>query len=138
MRTDYRLLAAVVAPLLLVWWVPPWDSPIPGGGLPDAIVFCLSVAVLEEIIFRGGIQVWLLRKSNFRSSLWGLSHANWATSSIFAVAHIWQHSWWLVPGYLAVSLVLGYFRERYNGIRVPVALHGYYNLALLLLPRIFS
>jgi membrane protease YdiL (CAAX protease family) len=31
--------------------------------------------------------------------------------------------------------VLGYFRERYNGILVPVALHAYYNLALLLLPR---
>ena len=40
----------------------------------------------------------------------------------------------LVSGYLAVSLMLGYFRERYNGIVVPVALHAYYNLALLFIP----
>jgi membrane protease YdiL (CAAX protease family) len=42
------------------------------------------------------------------------------------------------PGYLAVSLVLGYFRERYHGIPVPVVLHAWYNLALLFLPRLLS
>lgn len=109
-----------------------------GGGFSGAIVFCIAIAVLEEVIFRGGIQGWLLRGTVFRLKLFGFSRANWATSSIFAAAHVWQHPLLLVPGYLAVSLVLGYFRERYDGIRVSAALHVYYNLALLLAPRFFS
>jgi uncharacterized protein len=133
-RTDYRLLAAVIAPLLLVWWIPPWDRSILAQGLPGAIVLCLSIAVLEEVIFRGGIQGGLLRNEIFKISLLGLSRANWLTSLLFAVAHLWQHPLVLVPGYFAVSLVLGYFRERYNGILVPVALHAWFNLVLLILP----
>jgi membrane protease YdiL (CAAX protease family) len=60
------------------------------------------------------------------------------TSSLFALAHVWQHPAVLVPGYFVVSLVLGYFRERYKGILVPIALHAWYNLALLFLPRLLS
>lgn len=132
------MLVAVIAPLVLGQWLPLWDSSVLKEGLHGAIVFCLSIAVLEEVIFRGGVQGWLLRKSIFKTGLLGLSRANWLTSLIFAAAHVWQHPFELVPGYLAVSLVLGYFRERYNGILVPVALHAYYNLALLFLPRFLS
>ena len=138
MRTDYRLIAAVIAPLLLGSWLPPWDDSILAWGLSGAIIFGVSIAVVEEVIFRGGIQAWLLRKNIFKISLLGLSRANWLTSSLFAAAHVWQHPLVLVPGYLAVSLVLGYFRERYNGILVPVLLHAWYNLALLFVPRLSS
>ncbi|MBI5890665.1 MAG: CPBP family intramembrane metalloprotease [Nitrosomonadales bacterium] len=48
----------------------------------------------------------------------------------FALAHLWQHPALLFPGYFAVSLVLGYFRERYGGVLVPILLHSYYNLGL--------
>ncbi len=135
---DYRLIAAAVAPLLLSPWLPFWDEAIYAWGLSGAIVFCVSVAVLEEVIFRGGIQGWLLQKTVFKRITLGLSRANWTTSSLFALAHLWQHSWTLIPGYFAVSLVLGYFRERYKGIAVPVALHVWYNLVLLFLSGIFS
>ena len=138
MRADYRLLVAVIAPLLVWPWIPPWEDSILGEGLFGATVLCVSIAVLEEVLFRGGIQGWLLGKAGFRRSSLGFSRANWLTSSLFAVAHVWQHPFVLVPGYLAVSLVLGYFRERYNGILVPVALHAWYNLALLFLPVLFS
>ena len=111
---------------------------IQAKGLSGAIVFGVSIAVLEEVIFRGGIQGGLLRKEIFKSKLLGLSRANWLTSSLFAVAHVWQHPLVLVPGYLVVSLVLGYFRERYNGILVPVLLHAWYNLALLFLPGLLN
>jgi membrane protease YdiL (CAAX protease family) len=133
-RTDIRLIVAVVVPLLIGVWLPPWDSAVFSEGWLGAIVFCISIAVLEEVIFRGGIQGGLLRKVFFRISLLGLSRANWLTSAIFALAHIWWHPLRLVPGYLVVSLVLGYFRERYNGILVPVLLHAYYNLILLFIP----
>jgi membrane protease YdiL (CAAX protease family) len=137
-RADYRLLVAVIAPLLVWPWIPPWEDSILGEGVFGATVLCVSIAVLEEVLFRGGIQGWLLGKAGFRRSSLGFSRANWLTSSLFAVAHVWQHPFVLVPGYLAVSLVLGYFRERYNGILVPVALHAWYNLALLFLPVLFS
>lgn len=102
--------------------------------MSGAVVFAVSVAVLEEVIFRGGIQGGLLRREVFKLKLLGLSRANWLTSSLFALLHVWQHAALLVPGYFAVSLVLGYFRERYKGITVPVALHAWYNLVLLFLP----
>jgi membrane protease YdiL (CAAX protease family) len=134
---DYRLVAAAIAPLLLGPWVPRWDDSVIARGLTGAIVSVVSIAVMEEVIFRGGIQSWLLRKRVFKiDTTLGLSRANWLTSSLFAAAHIWQHPLALVPGYLAVSLVLGYFRERYNGIRVPVALHAYFNLVPLFLPKL--
>lgn len=137
MRTDLRLLAAAVAPLLVWPWIPVWDESVFSAGWAGAVVFCVSVAVLEEVIFRGGIQGWLLQRASFKRSTAGLSRANWATSSLFALAHVWLHPVWLAPGYFAVSLVLGHFRERYHGILVPVALHAWYNLVLLFLPEIF-
>jgi membrane protease YdiL (CAAX protease family) len=137
-RTDYRLIAAVIAPLLLGPWLPPWDDSIFVWGLSGAVIFGASVAVVEEVIFRGGFQTWLLRKNVFKISLLGLSQANWLTSSLFAAVHIWQHPLVLVPGYFFVSLVLGYFRDRYKGIPVPVALHAWYNLVLLFLPGLLS
>jgi membrane protease YdiL (CAAX protease family) len=137
-RPDLRLLAAALAPLLVWQWIPPWDVSIFSKGWAGAVVFCVSVAVLEEVIFRGGIQGWLLQKAYFKSSISGFSRANWATSSLFAFAHVILHPAWLVPGYFAVSLVLGYFRERYRGILVPVLLHAYYNLVLLFFPQFFG
>ena len=54
MRIDFRLLAAVIAPLLVCPWIPPWDSSILEAGLTGAIIICISIAVVEEVIFRGG------------------------------------------------------------------------------------
>lgn len=134
MTLDRRLLAAAIVPLLVVWWVPPWADVVLGEGLAAAVLFVTSVAILEEVIFRGAIQSWLLARSSLQTKLLGLSRANWLTSVLFAMAHLWQHQLLLVPGYLAVSLLLGYFRERYRGITVPLMLHIHYNLTLLLLP----
>ncbi|MDD2699952.1 MAG: JDVT-CTERM system glutamic-type intramembrane protease [Sideroxydans sp.] len=136
MRLDYRLLAAAIVPLLVVWWVPPWADVVLGEGLAAAAIFVSSVAILEEVIFRGAIQSWLLARPKFQIKLSGLSRANWLTSTLFVVAHLWQHPVQLAPGYLAVSLLFGYFRERYRGITVPLILHVHYNLMLLLLPAL--
>jgi membrane protease YdiL (CAAX protease family) len=135
-RPDYRLLAAAVAPLLAWQWIPAWDGAILSNGWAGAMVFCVAVAVVEEVIFRGGIQGWLLHKDALKRITLFFSRANWGTSSLFALAHLWWHPLWLFPGYLAVSLLLGYFRERYHGIRVPVTLHAWYNLVLLILPQL--
>jgi hypothetical protein len=89
------------------------------------------VPIIEEVLFRGFLQGWLLQKKMFRQRLAGISRANGLTSIGFAVAHLWQHALGLIPGYFVVSLLLGHFRERYRGILVPVLLHGYYNLGVI-------
>lgn len=131
-RPDYKLITAVIAPLLIWPWLPPWDSAYLKGGAASAIALFTLVPIAEEVLFRGFLQGGLLARDQFKPITGGFSRANWLTSIAFTCAHIWQHPLILVPGYFAVSLVLGYFRERYGGILVPVLLHSYYNLGLLL------
>lgn len=131
-RPDYRLVIALVAPLLIWPWVPASNVAVQRDGVSDTIVLIALTALAEEIVFRGFVQGGLLRMARFRPHILQISIANWTTSIAFAVAHAWLHSLILLPGYLLVSLVLGYFRERCNGIRVPVLLHAYYNLGLWL------
>lgn len=131
-RPDYRLITAVVAPLLIWPWLPPWDSAYLKGGTVGAMVLFTLIPIAEEMLFRGFLQGGLLTREGFKPITAGFSRANWLTSIAFAAAHVWQHALALVPGYFVVSLVLGHFRERYRGILVPVLLHSYYNLGLLL------
>lgn len=130
-KIDYQLLLALIAPLLIWPWIPGWDNEYLQGWKFSAIALFILTPILEEIVFRGFLQGWLLHKDWFKKRTAGASRANWGTGLAFACAHAWQHALILVPGYLAVSLVLGHFRERYRGILVPVLLHGYYNLGLL-------
>lgn len=131
-RPDCRLITAVVAPLLIWPWLPAWDSAYLEGGAVSVIALFALIPIAEEVLFRGFLQGGLLARNRFKLITAGFSRANWLTSAAFACAHAWQHPLSLVPGYFAVSLVLGYFRERYGGILVPVLLHSYYNIGLLL------
>lgn len=132
-RIDYWLVAALIAPLLICPWLPSWDQAyLKDGGISTVLLFGL-MPVVEEIVFRGWLQGGLLKLERFRSMSAGLSRANWLTSLLFALAHLWQHPLMLLPGYLVVSLLLGYFRDRYQGLGVPVLLHSYFNLCLYLL-----
>jgi membrane protease YdiL (CAAX protease family) len=135
-KPDYKLIAAVIVPLL-IWWfdkltmnVLAWDAEYLKSGQASAIALFLLIPIAEEVVFRGFLQGGLLRNIWFKQTTLGLSRANLATSCVFALAHLWQHPLLLLPGYFAVSLVLGFFRERYGGLLVPVLLHSYYNLGL--------
>jgi membrane protease YdiL (CAAX protease family) len=135
-KTDYHLVAAAVVPLP-IWWVGKittnslgWNAGYLNNGLAGAISLFLLIPIAEEVVFRGFLQGGLLRKVWFRQASFGLSRANQLTSLVFALAHLWQHPLWLFPGYFGVSLVLGYFRERYRGLMVPVLLHSYFNVGL--------
>jgi membrane protease YdiL (CAAX protease family) len=130
-RIDFQLLLALVLPLLLWPWVPAWDGEYFKEGLYSAIALFAFIPIIEEVLFRGFLQGWLLHKEWFNKLAAGASRANWCTSIVFACAHLWQHALILVPGYFVVSLLLGHFRERYRGILVPILLHGYYNLGLI-------
>ncbi len=130
-KPDYKLIAAVIAPLLIWPWLPAWDGAYLKGGAASAIALVALISIAEEVLFRGFLQGGLLSRESFKPVTAGFSRANWLTSIAFACAHIWQHPLMLIPGYFAVSLVLGFFRERYGGILVPVLLHSYYNIGLL-------
>lgn len=131
MRVDRTLLIALSLPMLVTPWLPAWDnSQLPAGWFEAGLVV-MAAAVVEEVVFRGFLQGGLLRTVWGREKLIHASRANWVSSMLFALAHLWQHPAFLFPGYLLISLALGYFRERYGGIRVPVLLHGYFNLSLL-------
>jgi uncharacterized protein len=132
---DRQLVLAFVVPLLIWPWVPGWDSDSLRDGQFTYLALFLLTPVVEEVVFRGFLQGWLLNKVWYRKQTGGISRANWFTSLFFACAHLWQHALMLVPGYFLVSLLLGHFRERYHGILVPVLLHGYYNLGLLFLAK---
>ena len=132
-KIDFQLLLALIAPLLVWPWAPAWDQDYFSNGIIYAIALFTLIPLAEEILFRGLIQGWLLEKRWFSLLSAGVSRANWGTSVLFASVHAWQHALMLVPGYFIVSLLLGHFRERYRGILVPVLLHGYYNLGLMII-----
>ncbi|MDO8990726.1 MAG: JDVT-CTERM system glutamic-type intramembrane protease [Sideroxyarcus sp.] len=130
-KPNLKLIAAIIAPLLVWPFVPPWDGMYLKDGDIRVLALFLLLPVVEEVVFRGFLQGGLLRLGAFKKERLGISGANLTTSVVFALAHLWQHPALLFPGYFTVSLVLGYFRERYGGVLVPILLHSYYNLGLL-------
>jgi uncharacterized protein len=131
-KTDFQLLLALIAPLLVWPWVPAGLFSFPENNIFNTVALFTLVPIVEEILFRGFLQGWLLQKIWFGKINAGISRANWFTGIAFASAHLWQHALWLMPGYFLVSLLLGHFRERYQGIRVSILLHAYYNLGFVL------
>ncbi len=90
-------------------------------------------SVIEEIVFRGGLQRLLRRWPAGRARWRSVSAANALTSVVFALAHLWNHPPLAALGVLPISLLLGWAYER-SGLRLatPIVLHLYFNLALLI------
>ncbi|MBX2837486.1 MAG: JDVT-CTERM system CAAX-type protease [Gammaproteobacteria bacterium] len=110
---------------------------VSSAGSELAIVTLLLVAfvspVLEEIVFRGGIQEFLLRYDALAKIQFGISLANIVTSVLFAALHlISQPPLWSALIFFP-SLVFGWARDRYQSLWPPIALHAFYNLGFVLL-----
>jgi membrane protease YdiL (CAAX protease family) len=87
-------------------------------------------SVAEEIVFRGGVQPFLLRWPEMRTKTLLVSRANLVTSVLFAAFHLWRHPLAVALGVLPISLVLGVVREE-SGRTWPAALlHVYFNALL--------
>jgi len=123
------------------------------GWLP--LFWLLVAAVVEECVFRAGIQEALLRFMPcaskrlfpvFLSSTEGpvpitpqwlqLSVANGLTAVLFALAHGLNRAWWLAGAALPASLLLGWIYERERRVWPCIAAHAVMNLCWYLLAAI--
>jgi membrane protease YdiL (CAAX protease family) len=90
---------------------------------PLALLSLLVVAapLLEEIVFRGGLQEALLaRVSPAAANAW--------TAATFAIAHGVTRSWWLAAAVVVPAFALGRLYQRERRVAPCVAAHAVLNL----------
>jgi len=101
------------------WAAPPW-SPF--------LLTALLYPILEEIVFRGGLQATLLKR-DWGQKRWvaGITLANIATSIAFTALHfISQPPMWASLVFLP-SLIFGWARDRFDNVLPSIILHIVYN-----------
>jgi len=121
-------LAVLAGPLC---WILLWVVGLPGNvSPPDPLVFvtvAVAYPILEEIVFRGGVQPALLTKALFTKRIFGLTLANATTSLLFAAAHLLNQPPLWAMLVIVPSLVFGWARDRYQRILPSILLHMLYN-----------
>ena len=134
---DWQFIGAIVIGLIallgLRHLLPGPTTPI--SALDAWLIFnvVLWYPVMEEILFRGLLQGQLLQISWGKTSLLGLSYANWLTTMCFTALHFVHHPPLWALGTCPPSLLFGYFRDRYASIYPAIALHIIFNVEYLLL-----
>jgi len=139
MITDWHYGLAIIAALLL-WGMLLWiDSPQPSmDWVFIAPWFFLSLVfvqpILEEVVFRGGLQGWLAGKDWGSRVVLHITLANILTSVVFVAMHLFYHTLLMALLVIVPSLLFGYFRDRYDGWLIPsIVLHCFYNMGYFLL-----
>lgn len=93
----------------------------------------LVYPVLEEMVFRGGLQTFLYSRSTLSRERLGISLANLITSFVFAAMHLLSQS----PAWAALvflpSLIFGAARDRFQGVSASILLHMFYNAGFIAL-----
>lgn len=93
----------------------------------------LVYPVLEEIVFRGGLQPALLTRPTLSVTRAGISPANVITSFVFAALHLMSQGPLLASLVFLPSLVFGAARDRYGTISASIILHMFYNAGFIAL-----
>lgn len=89
--------------------------------------------VLEEIVFRGGLQTWLQQRRVLQYRLGAISLANVLTSLLFAGMHLFRQApLWAALTFLP-SLIFGWAKERHQTLLSPILLHMCYNAGFICL-----
>ena len=88
----------------------------------------LFYPVVEELSFRGVIQGIMLRWTQRREIVPGISMANGITSLLFVAVHFVHHPPVWATAVLIPSLIFGYFRDRFGSVIPAIVLHAFYNL----------
>jgi membrane protease YdiL (CAAX protease family) len=100
----------------------PWQAP------GQFLLLVILYPVLEEIVFRGGLQSALYRGPVGPKKFLGLSAANFITSVVFVSFHFIYHPAVWAALVLIPSLVFGYFRDKYLSVTPAIVLHVFYNV----------
>lgn len=101
-------------------------TPQPWRDLPWLVL----LAAAEEAVFRGGLQAALAQRPAFTVRRLGMSGANLLASLAFSAAHLWAHTPLQAAAVFPVSLLLGASFEQSRRLRVPIALHLWFNVTL--------
>lgn len=100
--------------------------PDPMGAAQYALAI-ISAAVVpafcEELMFRGLMQTWIERR-------WGSRAALLIPSLLFALLHL---SFQGFASLVVIGLVLGKLRQLSGGLWLPIAFHGIYNTAVIIM-----
>lgn len=98
---------------------------------PVLLLFALIYPVLEELVFRGVLQPWLLRRTAARVG--PMTLANLLTSVVFSLAHVPLRGAVHATLVFGPSLVFGLFRDRHDSVSPAIALHVVWNATVLVL-----
>lgn len=107
------------------------DQMAPVGVWP-AFLLIAVYPILEEFVFRGFLQGYLLEKSWARRCIGPVTAANALTAIAFALSHWPRGGALLAFGVLGPGLIFGFFRERHGGLATPILLHAWYNACMVI------
>jgi len=123
--------ALIAAPGFWVAWSLYLDAESDWGWPLNAPLRFLLLAaiypILEEVVFRGALQGWLRKRDRMLHNWRGLTLANVITSIAFSASHLFWNSMGLSIAVFAPSVIFGFFRDRYDHLHTPIALHIFYN-----------
>ncbi len=106
--------------------------PHPSSGWSALATSLLLAPVLEELVFRGGIQDVLDRTPWGRLAvLGGVSVGNVLTSLLFSAAHLMMAPAWLAAAIFFPSLVFGRLKQLYPSLLPAMLVHAWYNACYL-------
>lgn len=132
LTTDKLFILAILLAAICLWLF------IQIVGKPNTSTWSLSgialsifiYPILEEIVFRGQLQAFLLR---YKVRFLGLSLANLITSVVFSALHLlYQAPLWAIAIFVP-SLIFGFFYDRYQSVIPSILLHIYYNAIFFLM-----
>ncbi len=93
--------------------------------------FIIISPILEEWTFRGIIQQYLLK--SFNKKLFGISLANFLTSFLFSIIHLFYNNPLHSIAVFIPSLIFGITYEKCGKIYLSVFLHSFYNLNVFII-----
>lgn len=108
------------------------EGPHPSLDWPMLVNSLLLAPVLEELVFRGGVQEVLDRTAFGRLHVpGGVSVGNVLTSILFSAAHLMATSSWLAASIFFPSVMLGRLKQLYPSLLPAMLVHAWYNVCYL-------
>jgi uncharacterized protein len=111
--------------------------PLPRHAGVTIVALLLLAPIVEEIVFRGGVQELLDRTAFGRLALCAdLTVGNVVTSALFSAAHLISAPAWLAAAVFFPSLLLGRVKQLYRSLVPVVLVHASYNACYLCLSAV--